>query len=120
MTDTWIRPAPKQLAQLAAEMRGWDYDDIRQAIIACSTAGWDDRRIYRETFRLLLREDATPDDLRLASRDPVRSGRRPLAVVADPDEQARATAYSKSKADIARAALADRHDGDGPEGGEVA
>jgi hypothetical protein len=118
MTGTWIRPAPKQLAQLAQEMRGWDYDDIRQAIIACSQAGWDDNRIYRATFQLLLREDATPGDLRLASRDPI--GRRPLAVVADPGEQARATAYSQSKADVARQLLERRHGGDDPEGGEGA
>jgi hypothetical protein len=109
MTDTWLHPAPRQLAMLAQEMRGWDYEDIRQAIISCSQAGWDDKRIYRETFLLLLREDATPDDLRLLARNPARAGRRPLAVVADPDEQARATAYSRAQADAARELLANRN-----------
>jgi hypothetical protein len=68
----WIQPAPKQLAVLAAAMRGWDYEDIRTAIIAAHAAGWEDDRIYRETFRLLLREDASPADLRQAARNPTR------------------------------------------------
>jgi hypothetical protein len=57
---------------LAAAMRGWDYEEIRAAIIAASQAGWDSERIYRETFRLLLIGDATPADLRQASRNPLR------------------------------------------------
>lgn len=67
MTD--VQPAPKQLAMLAAAMRGWNYEEIRAAIIAASQAGWDDDRIYRETFRLLLTGDATPADLRNAARN---------------------------------------------------
>ncbi len=78
MTD--FQPAPKQLAQLAAAMRGWDYEEIRTAIIAASQAGWDIDRIYRETFRLLLLEDATPADLRQASRNPFQ---RDTAAAAD-------------------------------------
>jgi hypothetical protein len=69
---TDVQPAPKQLAMLAAAMRGWDYEEIRAAIIAASQAGWDDERIYRETFRLLLIEDGCPADLRLASRRPTQ------------------------------------------------
>lgn len=69
---TELQAAPKQLAMLAAAMRGWDYEEIRTAILAASTAGWDIDRIYRETFRLLLLEDATPADLRQASRNPLR------------------------------------------------
>ena len=66
-----LRPAPKQLAMLAAEMRAdWDYEDIRQALIACSKAGWDDHRIYRETFRLLLMADSGPADLRAMAGRP--------------------------------------------------
>jgi hypothetical protein len=65
---TDVRPAPKQLAQLAEVMRGWDYEEIRAAIIAVSHAGWDDERIYREVFRLLLLEDASPADLRNSAR----------------------------------------------------
>ena len=65
----FIRPAPIRLAQLAAEMRGWDYEEIRAGLIACSTAGWTDERIYREMFRLLLLEDAAPADLRVMARD---------------------------------------------------
>jgi len=41
MTD--VQPAPKQLAMLAAAMRGWDYEEIRAAIIAVSHAGWGRR-----------------------------------------------------------------------------
>lgn len=65
---TFIRPAPKELAILAAAMRGWDYDEIRAAILGASQAGWSDDRIYREVFRLLLLEDASPADLRAAAR----------------------------------------------------
>jgi hypothetical protein len=67
MTD--VQPAPKQLAMLATAMRGWDYEEIRAAIIAASHAGWDDERIYRETFRLLLLRDGCPADLRNAARN---------------------------------------------------
>jgi len=73
MTETAIQPAPKQLAMLAAAMRGWDYEEIRAAILAASQAGWDDERIYRETFRLLLLGDGTPSDLRHAARNPLRT-----------------------------------------------
>ena len=69
---TEIQPSPKQLAMLAAAMRGWDYEEIRAAIMAASQAGWDDTRIYRETFRLLLVKDGCPADLRQASRSPIR------------------------------------------------
>lgn len=78
MTD--FQAAPKQLAQLAAAMRGWDYEEIRTAILAASQAGWETDRIYRETFRLLLLGDATPADLRQASRNPFR---RDAAAAAD-------------------------------------
>lgn len=75
---TEIRPAPKYLAALAAQMRDdWPYDDTRAALIAASGAGWTADRIYRETFRLLLLPDSTPADLRLASRDPRRQDPRP-------------------------------------------
>lgn len=68
-----IKPAPKALAMLAVEMRGWAYDDIRAALIACSEAGWTTGRIYREVFALLMREDGVPADLRNAARNPLRS-----------------------------------------------
>lgn len=69
-----VRPAPKHLAMLASEMRAdWDYEDIHQALIACSDAGWDDIRIYREVFRLLLIADSSPDDLRAMARRPARA-----------------------------------------------
>ena len=67
--EPFVKPAPKRLAMLAAEMRGWAYDDIYSALIACHEAGWDDLRIYRETFRLLQLEDSSPADLRVMARD---------------------------------------------------
>ena len=69
---TGFEPAPKLLAQLAEQMRGWPYEETRASLIAASQAGWDTERIYREMFRLLLREDAGPADLRQASRNPLR------------------------------------------------
>ena len=72
MTDSparFIQPAPKHLAMLAVSMRDWDYEEIRAALIAVSEASWPAERIYRETFRLLLLEDATPADLRNAARN---------------------------------------------------
>jgi hypothetical protein len=75
---TEFRAAPKHLAMLAASMRdGWDYEDTRQALIACHDAGWTDERIYRETFRLLLLADSGPADLRQRARDPRNAGRPP-------------------------------------------
>lgn len=102
--SSYPKAAPMRLAQLAVEMRGWDYDDIRGALIACSEAGWPVLRVYTETFRLLLRDDATPGDLREAAKDPAKATRS-LSVVADPDEVARAAAYSKRKTDELRAQL---------------
>ena len=78
-----LQAAPEQLAQLAAAMRGWDYEEIPGAVIAASVAGWDSERIYRETFRLLLAEDATPADLRHASRNPLRPGPGPDGGLSD-------------------------------------
>jgi len=105
---TELRPAPRQLALLAAEMRDdWDYEDTRQALIACSLAGWDSERIYRAVFRLLLQPDSSPASLRQEARDPTKAD-RPLRVVAEPGEEAAATAYTRSKADEVRAMLASR------------
>lgn len=119
---TEIRPAPKHLAMLAQESRGWPYTDsdhqFYDALVACHEAGWSWERILRESVRLLLDPDATPGDLRLAARDPRRPGRK-LAVVADPEEQARATAYSRAQADKARALLGVGRDEE-PEGGKTA
>lgn len=104
---TAIRPAPKHLAMLAAEMRAdWDYDETRAALIAASQAGWDPERIYRETFRLLLLPDSSPADLRHASRNPLR----PVPSAGDGTLERGLT--------LARQALEERHDDD-PEGGEA-
>lgn len=70
MTD--LKPAPKQLAWLAAEARGgeWTYKATADALLACSNANWPAERIYRETFRLLLVADSGPDDLRKLAAKP--------------------------------------------------
>lgn len=68
-----LKAAPKRLAWLAEEMRGWGYEDTLGALKACSDAGWDDIRIYREVFRLLLIADSSPDDLRAMARRPARA-----------------------------------------------
>lgn len=122
--EGFIRPAPKELCQLAQAMRGWPYDDIRQAVIAASQAGWSAGRIYREVFRLLLTEDSGPADLRAAARSPVsRLGPRGSGVPRDPQvvslvEQAKRAADAATAAQQAQARGA-RRDGD-PEGGEAA
>lgn len=68
-----IELAPKRLAWLAAGMRGWGYEDTLGALKACSDAGWDDTRICRETFRLLLIADSAPGDLRAMAGRPARA-----------------------------------------------
>jgi hypothetical protein len=110
---TDFQPAPKQLAMLATAMRGWDYEEIRAAIIAASQAGWGSERIYRETFRLLLLADASPADLRIASRNPARGEAGPGAgLPSREDAVALVAAY--------RARVAGQPAPDDPEGGEAA
>ena len=67
---TEIRPAPKHLALLAANTRGWDYEEIYAAIIAAGHAGWTFDQVYREVTRLILIDDATPASLRHKAAKP--------------------------------------------------
>ena len=108
--EPFVKPAPKRLAMLAAEMRGWAYEDIYSALIACHDAGWGDEQIYRETFRLLLLEDSGPADLRVMARDWTKrlpQGEGP----AKSDEPGQST-WERGAA-RARHQLAHRHDDNG-------
>ena len=107
--EPFVKPAPRRLAQLAAEMRGWDYEEIRAGLIACSTAGWTDERIYREIFRLLLLEDAAPADLRVMARDPTK--RLPAGEGPAKSDVPGQSTWEKGAA-AARRQLAHRHDDD--------
>lgn len=114
-----IRPAPKHLAMLAQEMRGWPYTDsdhqFYDALVACHEAGWSWERILRESVRLLLDPDATPGDLRLAARDPRKRDHRPGAGLPTDPETIAALAEYRARA----AAQAAAEPGE-PEGGRVA
>lgn len=85
----FIRAAPVRLSQLASEMRGWDYEDIRAALIACSEAGWTDEQIYRAVFRLLLLENGDPASLRAEARNPLKrqaaDPNNPVGLPRDPE-----------------------------------
>ena len=109
---TGIQPAPKLLAQLAEAARGWPYEETRAALIAASAAGWPDERIYRETFRLLMLEDASPGDLRQASRNPLRP-------VPAPGDGTFTRGLAAAREALERRPEPARHDDD-PEGGKVA
>ncbi len=65
---TGIQPAARELAALAHAMRGWDPEHTMAAMIAARNAGWDFGRVFREVSVLLLKDDASPDDLRHAAR----------------------------------------------------
>jgi hypothetical protein len=67
---TEIRPAPKHLALLAVNMRGWDYEEIYGAIIAAGHAGWSFDQVYREVTRMILIDDEAPASLRHKAAKP--------------------------------------------------
>ena len=94
---TEIQPAARELAALAAAMRGWDAEETLAAILAAKHAGWTFEQVYREVSRLLLLEDGTPASLRHAARAPAAVGPRP-------------TTYSEGAAKV-REALEHRGDG---------
>jgi hypothetical protein len=61
---TEIQEARRELAILAAAMRGWDPEHTMSAMLAAKNAGWDFALVSREVFRLLLLEDGEPAGLR--------------------------------------------------------
>jgi hypothetical protein len=56
---------------LAANMRGWDYEEIYSAILAAGHAGWTFEQVFREVTRLILIADSGPADLRAKAAKPV-------------------------------------------------
>jgi len=73
MTD--LQPAPGELVALAAAVRpDWDRDALANAVLAAKTAGWTWEQVFRYVVRLILREDATPAELRHAAARPARAG----------------------------------------------
>ena len=64
--------AEAALIDLAAAMRGWDPQDVAQAIFAAKQANWDFTRIYRYVTRLIDTEDGEPRNLRAAAANPFR------------------------------------------------
>ena len=70
--------AEKALIDLAVAMRGWDRQDVTQAIFAAKQASWDfEDRTFPYVVRLLRAEDGTPAGLRHAAASPF--GRAPDA-----------------------------------------
>jgi hypothetical protein len=64
--------AEKALIDLAAAMRGWDPQDVAQAIFAAKQAGWDfEQRIVPFVGRLLRDGDGEPAALRHAAANPL-------------------------------------------------
>lgn len=89
-----IRRAVPALVVLALDVRpDWQETDLRSAIVAAATAGWDWPRVLVEVVRLLIDPDGSPRDLREASRDPLKATAAPA-----PGAEARG-------AELARAAL---------------
>lgn len=73
----WDIPA---MAACAAGMRkDWNLDDVTGALLAAQAGQWSPGRAVRELARLIGDEQATPRELRDATRDPVH-GRKPVAV----------------------------------------
>lgn len=64
--------AERALIDLGAAMRGWDRQDLAQAIFAARQAGWDFTRICRYLTRLIDTEDGEPRNLRAAAANPFR------------------------------------------------
>lgn len=63
-----IREAPRELLALAVAMReDWDSERTWNALLAAHAAGWTFPRALREVTRLLLIEDSSPADLRVAA-----------------------------------------------------
>lgn len=70
--------AEAALIDLAAAMRGWNPDDLEQALLAANQASWDfEGRTFPYVVRLLRAEDGTPAGLRHAAASPF--GRAPDA-----------------------------------------
>ena len=68
-----IATATPQLLELAEAMRGEDWaDDLAGALIAATHAGWDWPRRFLFAARLLADDDATPQDMRTAVRNPAK------------------------------------------------
>jgi hypothetical protein len=67
-----VRPAPLQLADLAAVMRpDWGRSQLEGAIASARSSGWSFPRVFSEVARLLVQEDSSPRDLTEAARDRV-------------------------------------------------
>jgi len=94
-----VHPAPLQLADLAAVMRpDWDRAELEGAIAgARSGSGWSWPKVFIETCRLLVDEDASPRDLAVAARDQL-APRRP----ADPSLTRDCAAAARELLAIAR------------------
>ncbi len=76
-----VRPAPIQLADLAAVMRpDWDRAELEGTIAAARSSGWSWPKLFSETARLLVQEESSPRDLAAAARNPLeRHGHDPGA-----------------------------------------
>ncbi|MFC4006565.1 hypothetical protein ACFOY2_04990 [Nonomuraea purpurea] len=73
-----IRRAVPALVALSLAVRpDWQETDLRSAIVAAATAGWEWPRVLVEVVRLLVDPDGSPRDLREASRDPLKPSRPP-------------------------------------------
>lgn len=73
-----IRRAVPALIVLALDVRpDWQEIELRSAIIAAATAGWDWPRVLVEVVRLLVDPNGSPRDLREASRDPLKATAAP-------------------------------------------
>ena len=94
--------AESALIDLAAAMRGWNPDDLEQALWAAKQAGWDfEQRTFPYVVRLLRAEDGTPTGLRHAAASPF--GRIP-------DEPEDAVAAGQRGYALARHLLEHRND----------
>ena len=67
-----LQPAERELAAFAVAARGWDPDELVNAMLAAHHAGWDFDAVYREVHRLLMQQDGDPAALRHAARHPLR------------------------------------------------
>jgi hypothetical protein len=73
-----VQAAPIRLADLAEEMRpDWDRAQFDGVLAAARGAGWSWHRTFKLVSQLLLDESATPRDLAVAIRDPLRPGPAP-------------------------------------------
>ena len=68
-----IQSATTQLLELAEAMRGPEWaDDLAGPLVAAKNAGWDWPRTFLFAARLLADENASPRDLVLAIRSPLK------------------------------------------------